>query len=50
MARTSHCARPGRGSILGDRNQGTTVFLDVPVSSKATAVLEFDGTRFVQIN
>ena len=32
------------------RKQGTTLFLDVPVSSRATAVLKFDGARFVQIN
>jgi len=32
------------------RKQSSTLFLDVPVSSKATAVLKFDGTRFVQLN
>ena len=32
------------------RRQGSALFLDVPTSSKATAVLKFDGTRFVQLN
>jgi hypothetical protein len=30
--------------------QGSTVFMEVPTPSKATAVLKFDGTRFVQLN
>ncbi|HEY1333946.1 MAG TPA: hypothetical protein VGF31_06810 [Myxococcaceae bacterium] len=32
------------------RKQGSKLFLDVPMPSKATAVLEFDGSRFVQLN
>ncbi len=32
------------------RTQGSTVFMDVPMPSKATAVLKFDGARFVQLN
>jgi hypothetical protein len=32
------------------RRQGKAVFLDVPVPSGATAVLRFDGQRFVKLN
>ena len=32
------------------RKQSSTLFLDVPTPSKATAVLKFDGTHFVQLN
>jgi len=32
------------------RKQGATLFLDVPTPSGATAVLKFDGTRFVKLN
>jgi hypothetical protein len=32
------------------RKTGSTLFLDVPLPSKATAVLKFDGTRFIQLN
>ena len=32
------------------RRQGATLFLDVPTPSGATAVLKFDGTRFVKLN
>ena len=32
------------------RKQGSTLFLDVPTPSGATAVLKFDGTRFVKLN
>jgi hypothetical protein len=29
---------------------GPTVFMDVPLPSKATAVLKFDGTGFIKLN
>lgn len=32
------------------RKQGSTLFLDVPTPSGATAVLKFDGARFVKLN
>jgi hypothetical protein len=32
------------------RRQGSALFLDVPTPSGATAVLKFDGTRFVKLN
>lgn len=32
------------------RKQGSTLLLDVPTPSRMTAVLKFDGTRFVQLN
>ena len=32
------------------RTQGSAVFMDVPLQSKATAVLKFDGTRFIKLN
>jgi len=32
------------------RKTGGTVFMDVPLPSKATAVLKFDGTRFIKLN
>ena len=32
------------------RKQGSSLFLDVPTPSGATAVLKFDGTRFVKLN
>jgi len=32
------------------RRQGTTLFLDVPTPSGATAVLKYDGTHFVKLN
>jgi hypothetical protein len=32
------------------RKQGATLFLDVLTPSGATAVLKFDGTRFVKLN
>jgi hypothetical protein len=32
------------------RKQGSALFLDVPTPSGATAVLKFDGARFVKLN